>query len=185
MRRVIDLRLGLDVVRLARNADLDVAILFSQDQDLAEVAREVRDISRSTDRWIKDRVDLSLRTERHVEPRDRQDRLVPDGPRVLRFLPGSQGLPAGGITALPSLSHIPGRAPEQNPTRQTRLPNRWTSVRLGTRWWMGRSPSSDLQAAEHRFKTRQGDIAQVYRAPCEGGVPQRVRTPPGNCRSSR
>ena len=44
----IDLRLGLDVVRMARNADLDVAILFSQDQDLAEVAREVRDISRTT-----------------------------------------------------------------------------------------------------------------------------------------
>ena len=49
----IDLRLGLDVVRMARNAELDVAILFSQDQDLAEVAREVRDISRRTDRWIK------------------------------------------------------------------------------------------------------------------------------------
>ena len=49
----IDLRLGLDVVRMARNAQLDVAILFSQDQDLAEVAREVRDISHNADRWIK------------------------------------------------------------------------------------------------------------------------------------
>ncbi len=49
----IDLRLGLDVVRLARNGELDVAIVFSQDQDLAEVAREVRDISRSADRWLK------------------------------------------------------------------------------------------------------------------------------------
>ena len=49
----IDLRLGLDVVRMARNAELDVAILFSQDQDLAEVAREVRDIVRSTNRWLK------------------------------------------------------------------------------------------------------------------------------------
>ena len=38
----IDLRLGLDV-----------AIVFSQDQDLAEVAREVRDISRSAERWLK------------------------------------------------------------------------------------------------------------------------------------
>ena len=27
--------------------------------------------------------------------------------------------------------------------------------------------------------------AQLYRAPCEGAVPQRVRIPPGNCRSSR
>ena len=43
----IDLRLGLDVVRLARNGDLDVAVVFSQDQDLAEVAQEVRDIARA------------------------------------------------------------------------------------------------------------------------------------------
>ena len=49
----IDLRLGLDVVRMARNAELDVAIVFSQDQDLAEAGREVRDISRSADRWLK------------------------------------------------------------------------------------------------------------------------------------
>ena len=49
----IDLRLGLDVVRLVRNAELHVAILFSQDQDLSEVAREVRDISRSANRWLK------------------------------------------------------------------------------------------------------------------------------------
>ena len=49
----IDLRLGLDVVRLARTGQLDVAVIFSQDQDLAEVARDVRDISRSEDRWLK------------------------------------------------------------------------------------------------------------------------------------
>ena len=49
----IDLRLGLDIVRMARNAELDVAIVFSQDQDLAEVAGEVRDIARSANRWLK------------------------------------------------------------------------------------------------------------------------------------
>lgn len=49
----IDLRLGLDVVRMTRNGDLDVAVIFSQDQDFAEVAREVREISRSQGRWIK------------------------------------------------------------------------------------------------------------------------------------
>ena len=49
----IDLRLGLDVVRLARVRQLDVAVIFSQDQDLAEVVREVKDIARETDRWIK------------------------------------------------------------------------------------------------------------------------------------
>jgi len=49
----IDLRLGLDVVRLARLGQLDVAVIFSQDQDLAEVVGEIRDIARETDRWIK------------------------------------------------------------------------------------------------------------------------------------
>ena len=49
----IDLRLGLDVVRLARVGQLDVAVIFSQDQDLAEVVKEVKDIARETDRWIK------------------------------------------------------------------------------------------------------------------------------------
>ncbi|MCY4242543.1 MAG: NYN domain-containing protein [Rhodobacter sp.] len=49
----IDLRLGLDVVRLARNDELDVAVVFSQDQDLAEVAHEVRDIVRAQGRWLK------------------------------------------------------------------------------------------------------------------------------------
>ena len=49
----IDLRLGLDVVRMARNGELDVAVVFSQDQDLAEVAREIRDISRTQGRWLK------------------------------------------------------------------------------------------------------------------------------------
>ncbi len=49
----IDLRLGLDVARLARNAELDVAVIFSQDQDLAEVASEIRDIVRTGGRWLK------------------------------------------------------------------------------------------------------------------------------------
>ena len=49
----IDLRLGLDVVRLARVGQFDVAVIFSQDQDLAEVVREVKEIARETDRWIK------------------------------------------------------------------------------------------------------------------------------------
>ena len=49
----IDLRLGLDVIRLARQGQLDVAVIFSQDQDLAEVAAEIRDISRSQERWLK------------------------------------------------------------------------------------------------------------------------------------
>lgn len=49
----IDLRLGLDAVRLARLGKLDVIVIFSQDQDLVEVAREVRAITRSEGRWLK------------------------------------------------------------------------------------------------------------------------------------
>ncbi len=49
----IDVRLALDVVRLARSNQLDVAVIFSQDQDLAEVVEDVIDIARSHPRWIK------------------------------------------------------------------------------------------------------------------------------------
>ena len=48
----IDVRLALDVVRLAREARYEVALLFSQDQDLSEVADEVRAISRDQRRRI-------------------------------------------------------------------------------------------------------------------------------------
>ena len=49
----IDIRLALDVVRFARQGEFDVGIVFSQDQDLSEVADEVRAISAEKDRWIK------------------------------------------------------------------------------------------------------------------------------------
>lgn len=49
----IDVRLALDVVRLAREGAFDVAVLCSQDQDLSEVADEVRAISIEQSRWIK------------------------------------------------------------------------------------------------------------------------------------
>ena len=49
----IDVRLALDAVRLTLDNQLDVAVIFSQDQDLAEVAKEVRQISQSQDRWVK------------------------------------------------------------------------------------------------------------------------------------
>lgn len=49
----IDIRLALDVVRLALENQYDVALIFSQDQDLSEVAEEVRKISLQQDRWIK------------------------------------------------------------------------------------------------------------------------------------
>lgn len=48
----IDIRIALDVVRLAREHAYDVALIFSQDQDLSEVADEVRAIARDQGRWI-------------------------------------------------------------------------------------------------------------------------------------
>ena len=49
----IDVRLALDVVRLAREGVYDVAVLLTQDQDLSEVADEVIQISIEQRRWIK------------------------------------------------------------------------------------------------------------------------------------
>ena len=49
----IDVRIALDVIRLARKRAYDVAVIFSQDQDLSEVAVEIRTIARDQDRWIK------------------------------------------------------------------------------------------------------------------------------------
>ena len=49
----IDVRIALDVVRLAQQNAYDVGVIFSQDQDLSEAADEVRLIAREQQRWIK------------------------------------------------------------------------------------------------------------------------------------
>jgi hypothetical protein len=49
----IDVRLALDVVRMARENLYDVALIFSQDQDLSEAADEVKAMSVQQGRWIK------------------------------------------------------------------------------------------------------------------------------------
>ena len=49
----VDVRLALDVVRMARENRYDVALIFSQDQDLSEAAAEVKAISVQQARWIK------------------------------------------------------------------------------------------------------------------------------------
>lgn len=48
----IDLRIALDLLRLARHGEFDVALLFSQDTDLAEVVQEIRDLRQEMNRWI-------------------------------------------------------------------------------------------------------------------------------------
>ena len=49
----IDVRIAIDVISMAHRNEYDVAVLFSQDQDLSEAAAEIRAISREQDRWIK------------------------------------------------------------------------------------------------------------------------------------
>ncbi len=49
----IDVRIALDVIRLANARSYDVAVIFSQDQDLSEVVDEVRTIAIAQNRWIK------------------------------------------------------------------------------------------------------------------------------------
>ena len=49
----IDVRIALDVIRLAVRNEYDVAVVFSQDQDLSEVADEIRIISKLRGRWIR------------------------------------------------------------------------------------------------------------------------------------
>lgn len=49
----IDVRIALDVLSGAVNATYDVAVIFSQDQDLSEAATEIRTISQQQNRWIK------------------------------------------------------------------------------------------------------------------------------------
>jgi uncharacterized LabA/DUF88 family protein len=49
----IDVRIALDIVRLARENVYDVALIFSQDQDLSEAVDEVRATAKQSRRWIK------------------------------------------------------------------------------------------------------------------------------------
>ena len=48
----IDVRIALDVISLAVANEYDVAIIFSQDQDLSEEADEIRVIAKLQKRWI-------------------------------------------------------------------------------------------------------------------------------------
>ncbi|MGD0652758.1 MAG: NYN domain-containing protein [Thermoguttaceae bacterium] len=49
----IDIRIALDIIRMVRKNELDVVLLFSQDQDFSEVADEVRVFAAEQNRWIK------------------------------------------------------------------------------------------------------------------------------------
>lgn len=49
----IDIRIALDIVSFARAGKFDVALVFSQDQDLSEVADEMKSISIQQKLWLK------------------------------------------------------------------------------------------------------------------------------------
>jgi hypothetical protein len=67
----IDVRIALDVVGMALANEYDVALIFSQDQDLSEAADEVRTVAKQQRRWIK------VASARGNEPtRDREDGLA-------------------------------------------------------------------------------------------------------------
>jgi uncharacterized LabA/DUF88 family protein len=49
----VDIRIALDIIRFAHAKAYDVGVILSQDQDLSEVADEVRILSAEQKRWIK------------------------------------------------------------------------------------------------------------------------------------
>lgn len=49
----IDIRISLDLVSCTRKKEFDVAIIFSQDQDLAEAVKEVKSIAKEQGRFVK------------------------------------------------------------------------------------------------------------------------------------
>lgn len=49
----VDVRIAIDIIRLAHLRQYDVALVFSQDQDLSEVADEIRAVAEEQKRWIK------------------------------------------------------------------------------------------------------------------------------------
>jgi uncharacterized LabA/DUF88 family protein len=49
----IDVRLALDVLDAAHRGEFDVALIFSQDQDLSELADIIRRVADLQNRWIK------------------------------------------------------------------------------------------------------------------------------------
>ncbi|MBI3493130.1 MAG: NYN domain-containing protein [Acidobacteria bacterium] len=63
----IDVRIAIDIIRLAHRGKYDVALLFSQDQDLSELCAEIRTIAKEQARRIKiDRATF----DKCLDPRD-------------------------------------------------------------------------------------------------------------------
>ena len=49
----IDVRIAVDLIRYTYDKELDVALIFSQDQDLAEAVQEAKRIAAKQGRWVR------------------------------------------------------------------------------------------------------------------------------------
>jgi uncharacterized LabA/DUF88 family protein len=95
----IDVRIAIDMISLTLRKQLDVILLFSQDQDFSEVAREIREISIDQQRWIKIASAYPTRDLRH--PR----RSV----NATDWLPFDQGM---YLRCIDTMDYFPPREPE-------------------------------------------------------------------------
>jgi len=93
-RRASTYESPLDVIGLAWQHRYDVALIFSQDQDLSEVAQGIRAIAASQNRLAQNRQRLSGEPSRPQPQRHQLDRLDSHRSRHLRRLHRSQRLPA-------------------------------------------------------------------------------------------
>jgi uncharacterized LabA/DUF88 family protein len=74
----IDVRLALDALDAAHQRQFDVALIFSQDQDLSELASLIRQLARSQNPLDQDRQRLPRRPWRQQSTRHQSHRLVPN-----------------------------------------------------------------------------------------------------------
>jgi hypothetical protein len=69
----VDIRIALDLVKMARRKEYDIAVLFSQDNDFTEVAKEIREIAKEQGRCIKIASAFPFDTKRNRIGVDRTD----------------------------------------------------------------------------------------------------------------
>ena len=92
IKRESDLRIAIDVIRLAHTNVYDLALIFCRDQDFSEVADEVKLISKSTNRWDKGCVSISVQSSSESISRDE---IIRNGylfTNTIRYLLGQERL---------------------------------------------------------------------------------------------
>ncbi|MDE0394028.1 MAG: hypothetical protein OYK82_04530 [Gammaproteobacteria bacterium] len=85
---------GIDErIALAHRNEYEVALVFSQDQDLSEAAEEIRAIARELRMVDQDRECLPPQPRSREPQGDQQDRLDQDRPSAVRPVSRPTGLP--------------------------------------------------------------------------------------------